>query len=368
MKRILPAILLLSVLLASCTQGADLLATVTTTEAVTSGTAVSTDRLDEQNPTTTPPVTTPPPITESIPVFGDVDLGDVDRDDRTVVYTAEKTKLYRENGEVLARMEAGKALIELARTADYAVILYKDTLCLTYPHLLTAEVPDEAQERMDTLGGIYYPGGDLLVAIDAGHQGKAMKDKEPLGPGSTEMKAMVSTGTQGVSTRIAERELNLQVSLLLRDELISRGYSVVMIRESHEVTISNVQRAKVANAYGADAFIRIHANGSEDRSVRGAMTICQTPENPYNGSLYAESRRLSDCILDKYCITSGIQKNNVWETDTMTGINWAETPVTIVEMGYMSNVEEDELMATDAFRRSAAIGIANGLDAYFATE
>ena len=65
---------------------------------------------------------------------------------------------------------------------------------------------------------------------------------------------------------------------------------------------------------------------------------------------------------------TGIQKNNVWVTDTMTGINWAETPVTIVEMGYMSNAEEDELMATDAFRRTAAVGMANGLDAYFATE
>lgn len=368
MKRILPAVLLLLALLASCTQRIDPSATTATTDVTSAGTVASSDQQDEQNPTTTPSVTTLPPVTQPIPVFGDVDLTDVDRDSRTVVYTAEKTVLYRPNGGIYAEIEEGKTLIELIRTDEYAVILYKDVLCLTYPHLLTGEVPASAKELMDRLGGIYYPGGDLLVAIDAGHQGKAMKEKEPLGPGSTQLKAMVSSGTQGVSTRIPERELNLQVSLLLRDELLSRGYSVLMIRETQEVTISNAQRAKVANAYEADAFIRIHANGSDDRSVRGAMTICQTPENPYNGSLYARSRRLSDCILDQYCIATDIQKNNVWETDTMTGINWAQTPVTIVEMGYMSNPEEDELMATDAFRRSAAIGMANGLDAYFATE
>ena len=256
----------------------------------------------------------------------------------------------------------------LVQTEDYAVILYRDTLYLTYPHLLTEQVPAQVQAIRDQLGGIYYPCGEILVAIDAGHQGKAMKDKEPLGPGSDEMKAMVSSGTQGISTKIPERELNLQVSLLLRDELISRGYSVLMIRESHDVTISNVQRAKLANAYQADAFIRIHANGSTDQTARGGFTICQTPKNPYNGDLHAESRRLSDCILAEYIAETGIRRRSVWETDTMTGINWAEIPVTILEMGYMTNPEEDELMATDAFRQSAAVGIANGMDAFFTAE
>lgn len=103
-----------------------------------------------------------------------------------------------------------------------------------------------------------------------------MNGKEPLGPGSETLKKMLSTGTQGVATRIPEYVLNLEVSLRLRNELISRGYGVVMIRESHSVTLSNSQRAKIANAYGADIFIRVHANGSTDRTVRGAYGICMT--------------------------------------------------------------------------------------------
>ena len=377
MKRSLLAIILLLTVLTSCVQGAGegkttpmTTAASVTTPTVTTTTSTKPDPKPPVTtvPITTAPITTTPPELLPVPTFGDVDLSEIDRENRSIVYTSEKSSLYSEDGKIITELDAGFTLILLTQTEDYAVILYKDNLCLIKPQQITQEIPANVIEQQNTLGGIYYPAGEILIAIDAGHQGKAMKEKEPLGPGSQELKAMVSSGTQGVSTRIPERELNLQVSLLLRDELLSRGYSVLMIRESHDITISNAQRAKVANDYGADAFIRVHANGSDDRSVRGAMTICQTPENPYNGALYAQNRRLSDCILDNYCIATGIQKNNVWETDTMTGINWAETPVTIVEMGYMSNAEEDELMATDAFRRTAAVGMANGLDAYFATE
>lgn len=203
------------------------------------------------------------------------------------------------------------------------------------------------------------PEKKLTVCIDAGHQRYGITEKEPNGPGSDVMKAKLTSGTRGVSTGIAEYQLNLEVSLLLEQELIARGYDVVMIRRTNDCPLSNAERAQVANESGADIFVRIHANGSENSKVSGALCCAPTQKNPFlTQQVIAESIRLSRAVVNSFCDATGANNQGLMSTDTMTGINWCEIPVTIVEMGYMFNAAEE-------YRTLMIQGIADGIDAYF---
>lgn len=205
-----------------------------------------------------------------------------------------------------------------------------------------------------------------VIVIDAGHQTRAMSATEPIGPGSSQRKAKVTGGASGCVTHLPEYKLNLQVAKRLQKELVNRGYKVIMVRTKNNVRMSNVQRAKVANKYKADAFVRIHANSAGSSSVKGALTIAPASNNRYMTKANRKaSQKLSKKVLKAMCKTTGAKNRGVMYTNSMTGINWCKVPVTIVEMGFMSNPSEDRKMAKASYQKKIVKGIADGIDNFF---
>lgn len=203
-----------------------------------------------------------------------------------------------------------------------------------------------------------------VIVIDPGHQAKGDSEKEPIGPGAEETKAKVTTGATGVVTKQKESELNLKVSLLLQEELSKKGYTVIMTRTTNDVNMSNSERAHIANHAKADIFIRIHANSSNSSSAKGVLTMCQTEKNKYNGYLQQESYKLSKLVVDNISKLTGANNRGVTQTDNMSGINWCIVPTSIVEMGFLSNPEEDKLMETQEYQKKIVEGIIKGIEEY----
>ena len=208
----------------------------------------------------------------------------------------------------------------------------------------------------------------IKIAIDAGHQKKQMSEQEAIGPGADKTKPMVCSGTEGVVTKRAEYQVNLEVSLKLKSALIARGYDVYMIRETNDVSLSNKKRALMANESGSDILLRIHCNSADSQSANGALTMSPTLSNPYCRSIAADSQELSECVVSTLCRRTGAVNRGVTQTDEMTGINWSKIPVTIVEMGFMSNPDEDQKLSDRHYQTMLAEGIADGVDRYYQRE
>jgi len=205
-----------------------------------------------------------------------------------------------------------------------------------------------------------------VIVIDPGHSADPADQDVPIGPGSKTLKEADNIGAKSPHTGLMEYELNLQISLKLRDLLTKRGYKVVMVRTKNSGSYSCIDRAQIANKNNAAIFLRVHANAApKDHSKNGAMTICITKNNPFTPKTYAQSRQLSDIMLAQYVKATGCYNEGVMETDTMMGNNWSEVPTTLIELGYMTNKKEDALMQTAAYQEKMLAGLVNGIDAYF---
>ena len=175
-------------------------------------------------------------------------------------------------------------------------------------------------------------GDSRVIVIDAGHQRRGDSNKEPIGPGASQTKAKVTTGATGISTGNLESAINLEVALKLQKKLEDSG---------------------------------LHCNSDDSSSIHGTLTMAPSESNPYCSQIATASQRLSKTVVNSICNQTGSKNRGVIITDVMSGINWCQVPVTIVEMGFMSNPDEDRLLGDSTYQDKIVTGIVLGINEYF---
>lgn len=223
--------------------------------------------------------------------------------------------------------------------------LYTDENLAVAAKAAGVEVTDKEQESgqgtqdSDTSG--------YLIVIDPGHGG-------------------VDPGMLGVNNTV-EKEINLAVSYMLKEELEAKGMKVVLTRTTdaglYEESDSNKKiadmkkRCSIISENKADIVVSIHQNSFSDSAVCGAQVFY------YKHS--EKGKQLAQCIQDS-------MKNNLDETnnrrikanDSYYMLIHTPCPTVIVECGFITNYDEAELLVSEEYQKKVSKAIAEGVMEY----
>ena len=205
---------------------------------------------------------------------------------------------------------------------------------------------------------------NITIVIDPGHSSTGTSGNEPVSPNSSTTKLKDGLGATGSYTNIPEHKTNMSVALLVKKELASRGYNVILTKQDVAESKSNIERAEVGNKNNADLVVRIHADSAENSSISGA-SMHVPANNEYTSSFYKISKSYGTTILNTYVDEVGIKNRGVIERNDLTGFNWSKVPVVLIEMGFLSNKEDDNFVSNTENHPKIAKAISDGIDKCF---
>lgn len=205
-----------------------------------------------------------------------------------------------------------------------------------------------------------FASGNKVVVIDPGHGAGGNSGYELQSPDSSITKVKDGGGTEGVATGVPEYVVTLKVAEKLKTLLEQRNYTVIMTKTQASEAPGNIERAEVGNNNNADLVIRIHCDGMDNRSVTGASMLVPAPVG-YAANISSISTEYGQTILNDLVSNVGMNNRGVVERSDLTGFNWSKVPVVLVEMGFMSNATEDNLLNDDSYQNQLAQGLCNGI-------
>ena len=206
----------------------------------------------------------------------------------------------------------------------------------------------------------------VTVVIDPGHDRYANLKREPNGPGSSYFKIMDGGGTRGVVTGQSEASVNMRIALRLRRLLLDAGGVRVVLTRTTTccVSMGNLARAKIANRQQAALFVRIHADGSTNHSLRGTSILYPAWHAGWTDDIYSRSLQAARITLPHLVKALDWPNRGLFARGDLTGFNWSNRPAILAEVGFLTNPTEDRALATFFKVNKAAWGLRNGTLAY----
>jgi N-acetylmuramoyl-L-alanine amidase len=203
-----------------------------------------------------------------------------------------------------------------------------------------------------------------LVCLDPGHGTPPAigRQLEPIGPGSRELKVKDGGGAPG------EAPVALAIAVRARTLLLARGYRVAMTRTGPTIRLGdgngNIARARFCNRRHAAVMVRIHADGSTDRSLHGVSTLVPVRHRGWTDDIYGHSLRAGRALQQAVTTATGAASRGLVQRSDLTGFNWADVPAVLVETGFMTNPTESRRLKTGAYQQRVALGLMRGVAAF----
>jgi N-acetylmuramoyl-L-alanine amidase len=126
----------------------------------------------------------------------------------------------------------------------------------------------------------------------------------------------------------------------------------------------NIARAQFCNERRAALMLRIHADGSSDSSRRGAATYSPALRTGWTDDVFAPSMRAARTVQRELVRSTGARDLGLVRRADLTGFNWANVPVVLVETGFLTNPVEMRMLRSPAYQTKVARGLAAGVAAF----
>ena len=231
------------------------------------------------------------------------------------------------------------------------IILHKKRLIFIITCMCVAMFACMLTIKENTIETVSLPVSNKVIILDAGH-------------GTPDEGAESSNGT-------TEAEINLKITLKVQKLLEQSGATVILTRSDEnsiydidsktlkQKKVSDIHnRVKIGNESSADIFVSIHLNKIPQSQYWGWQ--CFYKKNNEN------SKKLAEAIQAN--LNQAIPKDNkrvAMQIDNIYIIKNVQIPTAIVECGFLSNLQEEQLLLTDEYQDKLAWGIYNGIINYF---